>query len=206
MQKLLLHHDQLLKGNFEIKPLNFLFVFQVKCPGCFLHGIPLVNELYKEFKDDLSFLGLSTAFEDFEFNNKENTQKLLFNHEVVGETKKSLNTYEIDPKSIDIEFPVAMDSQSTKEFDFKNSAKQICQINPNYKIWPEFEQNALEDKVITYLKNLEQISLTFTLNQFKGTPTMIVFNNEYEILYHKFGHTDVNTIKSKLKELIGNFG
>ena len=206
MQKLLLHHDQLLKGNFEIKPLNFLFVFQVNCPGCFLHGIPLVNELYKEFKDDLSFLGLSTAFEDFEFNNEENTQKLLFNHEVIGETKKSLNTYEIDPKSIDIEFPVAMDSQSTKEFDFKNSAKQICQINPNYKIWPEFEQNALEDKVITYLKNLEQISLTFTLNQFKGTPTMIVFNNEYEILYNKFGHTDVNTIKSKLKELIGNFG
>ena len=79
MQKLALHYNNLLKGSFELKKLNFLFVFQVNCPGCFLYGIPLVNELYKEFQKDISFLGLSTAFENFDLNTATNT-KLLVNN------------------------------------------------------------------------------------------------------------------------------
>ena len=76
-QKLHLHYSRELQGKFSLKELNFLFVFQVNCPGCFLYGIPTVNQLYLEFGSQVGFLGLSTAFEDFEFNSRENTVKLL---------------------------------------------------------------------------------------------------------------------------------
>jgi len=202
VQKLYLNHDSLLKGKFTLSRLNFLFVFQVNCPGCFLYGIPLVNKLYHEFKDEISFLGLSTAFEDFKYNNIQNTELLLFKNEIVGETKKTLKSQGIKKNPSPIEFPVAMDTKATKKFNYENGAEKICQINPNYNAWPEFEKSSLKTRVINYLKNQDICSLTFTLNQLKGTPTMLVFNDKHEILFHQFGHIDFNTIKLKLEELI----
>ena len=206
MQNLILKYDKLLKGKFELKKLNFLFVFQVNCPGCFLYGIPFVNKLYKEFNEELSFLGLSTAFEDYEFNNLKNTELLLFKNEVVGETKKSLSQIGINTFDQPIEFPIAMDSIADEEtFDFEKGAIDICNTNPNYSIWPEFEQIDMKKRVIAYLKKQEVISQTFTLNQFRGTPTMLVFNDNYEILYNNFGHIKYETIKVKIEEIIDTF-
>ena len=78
MTTIQLQIDRVLQGLFELKALNLLFVFQVNCPGCFLYGFPLVNSLYWKYHDSgLNVLGLSTAFEDFEFNTAENTELLL---------------------------------------------------------------------------------------------------------------------------------
>jgi len=205
MQKLILNHNEILQGEFEVKSLNFLFVFQVNCPGCFIYGIPMVNKLYKESGNQIPFLGLSTAFEDYEYNNTENTKLLLFKNEVVGETKKSLLDQGFEKNPTPIEFPVAMDALAKADFDYNIGAEKICQINPDYKIWPKFEQDSLRKRVISYLKNQEKLSITFTLNQFRGTPTMVVFNDQYEILFHKFGHTNFDNIKPIIGNLIDQF-
>ena len=205
MQKLELHYDTPLSGNFDLKTLNFLFVFQVNCPGCFFYGIPIVNRLYNEFGSQMSFLGLSTAFEDFEFNTKSNTEILLHQNKTVGETKKALEQHGINNYEHPITFPVAMDTIANSSFDFGEGAQIICKINPDYKTWPKSEQQALENRVVHYLENQELVSLTFTLNQMRGTPSLLVFNDAFEILYHKFGHVEYDYVKRDLEQLIAKF-
>jgi hypothetical protein len=40
-------------------------VFQVNCPGCFIHGIPQVVEMHsKYYQHGLRVLGIATAFEE----------------------------------------------------------------------------------------------------------------------------------------------
>ena len=89
MKKLRLEYASLLQGEFAPGKRNLLFVFQVNCPGCFFYGFPMVNNLQKTFGEQLSFLGLSTAFEDFELNTHANTSLLLSEKKLVGETKKA---------------------------------------------------------------------------------------------------------------------
>lgn len=205
MKKLNLYFNKLIQGDFILRKINFLFVFQVNCPGCFIYGIPIANRLYEDFKNQIGFISISTAFEDFEYNTEENTKLLLNQGTLVGETKKALSGHGFEELPYPIKFPVAFDKFSDNSFDLKDIALKICQLHPEYTIWPEFEQIALHKKVYQYLNNLDSIALTFTVNQFKGTPTMVVFNDSYEILDSKFGHTDYNDIKSKLESLILQF-
>ena len=65
--------------------INVAFVFQVNCPGCFIYGIPLLNELFKKYEKEIGFISISTAFEDFELNTEANTIELLNKGELVGE-------------------------------------------------------------------------------------------------------------------------
>ena len=202
MQQLKLEYYPLIKGRFSLKKLNFLFVFQVNCPGCFSYGIPLVNSLYEALNNDISFLGLSTAFEDFELNTEENTGKLIAIGEMIGETQKIFSTQGITQYPHEIKFPIAMDRFADHTFDLKRAAEDICLTNPNFRHWPEFEQNELRKKVVEYLKSQLCIPLTFTLNQMRGTPTFIVFNEKFEILKHYFGHQESAGLRNELLEML----
>ncbi len=66
--------DRVLQGSFDLKALNLLFVFQVNCPGCFIYRFPLIIKLYWKYRESgLNVLGLSTAFEDFDYNTAANS-------------------------------------------------------------------------------------------------------------------------------------
>ncbi|MDN5201937.1 hypothetical protein QQ008_11200 [Fulvivirgaceae bacterium BMA10] len=201
MQKLQLCHTNMLQGKFSLQKLNLLFIFQVNCPGCFLYGIPVVNQLYQHFNSKISFLGISTAFEDFEYNNLENTKLLLTRKELVGETQKAMQHYGFEQYPHAIDFPVAMDKIADETFSFKEATQHICNLNPSYMHWPGSHQEDFRQKVIYYLKSLEKISLTFTLNQFKGTPSLVIFNNDHDVLWQWFGHKTFSEINSVIETL-----
>ncbi|MEM7548440.1 MAG: hypothetical protein AAF363_02115 [Bacteroidota bacterium] len=200
MQKLDLHYSKELQGSFSLKKLNFLFVFQVNCPGCFFYGFPVVNQLFHRYKNEISFLGLSTAFEDFTLNTEDHTKLLLEQKEVVGETKKALLQQGMSTYPQELDFPIAMDEKLNGSVDLSETSEKICAINPNFSNWSSFDQNALKEKVINYLKSLNEISMTFTTNQLRGTPSFIIFNDQYEVLSKWFGHKEPREIE----ELIGN--
>lgn len=204
MKKLKLHFNKELKGSFELKKLNILLVFQVNCPGCFSYALPFFNKLYHEFyPKDLSFIALSTAFEDFDKNTIENTQNLIKSGTLIGETKKFMKEQGYEKLPYDLDFPIAMDKMDgTNTVDLNYAVNAICAINPNYAIWPEFEKKALQNKVKNYLNSLEKIAFTFTLNQLRGTPSFVLFNSEYEILNEWFGHVPYEEMKRKITHFL----
>ena len=84
--------------------------------------------------------------------------------------------------------------------DLIQAVNVICNTNPNYVLWPDFEKKALQKRVKDYLKSLDKIALTFTLNQLRGTPSFILFNSDYEILSEWFGHTSYEDISRKITQ------
>ena len=195
MLKLQLHYKKFIQRGFELKPLNLLLVFQVNCPGCFFYAFPIFNKLYTNLNHtDISFLGLSTAFEDFDKNTYENTKKLVNKGELIGETKKAMAQHNVESLPYSINFPIAMDETVTSIKNIEHAIEHICNINPNFKIWSEYEQNEMHQKVNFYLNSLDYISLTFTLNQLRGTPSFILFNSSYEILNSWFGMTQYEDV------------
>lgn len=202
MGHLSLQYEKELKGRFGLQKLNLLFVFQVNCPGCFIYGFPTVNQLYQCFGKDMGFLGLSTAFEDFGYNTEENTSLLLQHGQTVGETKKMLEGQGLDRYSEPIDFPIAMDKKADGNFNFEQAAEQVCESISYHKSLTKIDAITFQKGIERYLKGLEQISLTFTLNQMQGTPTFLLFDEAYTIVYHHFGHINYRAIKHQIELLL----
>lgn len=187
MKKLNLKYGELMQGNFAIGKLNFLFAFQVNCPGCFFYGIPIVNSLYEVYQNKIQFLGLSTAFEDFNFNTAENTLALVDKGTLVGETQKAFAHYSPSTSPERLLFPVAMDHQwGSQQFQTEDHLKQATGVLPDY--------------LLQHIYSLPVISHTFWLNEFRGTPTMLIFDQEYNILEHWFGHVHLDQIDAAIKK------
>lgn len=203
MQKLHLRYQSLSKHTFELKKINLLFVFQVNCPGCFAYGFPLVNRLRSQFGDEPGYLGLSTAFEDFELNTPDNTLALIKKGTTVGETRKMLNSQGRETYSHPISFPIASDEMiAPEELSGNDLVDKICHINPSFSIWAQFDQDLLRQKVRAYLAQQSKISFTFTVNQFRGTPTFVIFNDEMEIIQQWFGHVAPELIENTLEDAL----
>ena len=70
-------------------------VFQVNCPGCFMHALPEAINIYNKYKDEgVRVLGIATAFEDFDKNTLDNLKMLAETGKVIGETKQALSSYD----------------------------------------------------------------------------------------------------------------
>jgi len=200
MTKLKLEHSSLLQGEFSLGKRNLLFTFQVNCPGCFFYGFPSVIDLHKKYSGQINVLGLSTAFEDFEFNNVENTELLLNEKKVVGETKKVFEAHPDEWQLSDIDFPIAMDVLSDKTFITQENISYIGNHFPDYGLASDSERKQFDHKIKGYLNMNPIIPVTFTLNQFKGTPTFVLFDEEYTVLEHWFGHKPYEGIEYLIKK------
>lgn len=178
--------DRVLQGSFELKALNLLFVFQVNCPGCFIYGFPLVNKLYWKYRQlGLNVLGLSTAFEDFEYNTAANTALLLMEMKLVGATRQALG--EFYSQTIDI--PVAVDRATTgAALATPENIKALTETIPDFDRLPKSEQAALRQKVNAYLQRYAKTSATFTLNHLPGTPSFLLVDQNLQLLDGWFGH------------------
>lgn len=201
MKKIDLNIDKMLQGEFKMQKLNLLLMFQVNCPGCFLYALPSFNKLYLKYINQLGFLALSTAFEDYEFNSYKNTKALIEEGTIVGETKKALYEQGITSLPFALLMPIGMDKKM-ENHEKEDLTEIICNTNPNYKNWVEYDQVLMRKNVKNYLNNQDEVSLTFTANQFKGTPTIVLFNEKKELLGSWFGHTAEKDIINRIEEFI----
>ena len=60
----------------------------------------------------------------------------------------------------------------------------------------------MRERVEQYLHNQQEIPMTFTTNQFKGTPTLVLFNEEHKILASWFGHIRLDAITEKIESML----
>lgn len=186
-----------------------LEVFQVNCPGCFMHSIPEAIQVYQKYSDrGVRVIGLATAFEDFELNTAENLRMLAETGEVIGETKKMLAAY---GQLVDgfkyahkIPFPLAMDNLAKAQEE--PSHEQIMQVIrpqiPDFESQPPEYQNQIIQKAKEYLSSKEYSAETFEKFGLRGTPSTILVDRNGILRHVSFGqsgHLDA-TISKLLEE------
>ena len=200
MKKLDLKYSKILRGEFKPKKLNLLIVFQVNCPGCFVHAIPMAATLYEELKDNIGFFSLSTAFEDFELNTIENTEKMLDEGEMVGETRRALLQRGIEKYPVKINFPVMFDlMEAPQNFMTESFIISASEKIENYDLLPSQKKKELAEQLYKYYSSHEKMGYSFIANMMKGTPTWIIFDKDMNIIDQKFGHVDKAELEDKLK-------
>ncbi len=196
MSNFKLDYDRILQGNFSLGDLNLLFIFQVNCPGCFLYGFPQMELIHQQHKSQgLVVLGLSTAFEDFEFNTAPNVELLLSEQKTIGATKKAIG--DLYPQGIS--FPIASDRLTTgTEINTPENIEFLCQHIADYEDMSIDRQTNLKQKVSFDLAHIPHTSTTFALNLLPGTPSFILCDRDLQIIDRWFGHIPDRQLVEKI--------
>ncbi|MGB6463697.1 MAG: TlpA family protein disulfide reductase [Nitrosotalea sp.] len=182
-------------------------VFQVNCPGCFLHAIPQVIDIYNKYrKDGVTVLGISTAFEDFDKNTIDNLELLLTKGETIGETLRALGQYGqlVDGKKLPykIPFPVGMDLLKKDEGPIsQEKINEIIEANvPGFDSYNEHQKSDIIERVKQYLKNKEYSAQTFEQYALRGTPSSILIDKKGILRDVAFGQNDL--LEENIKKLL----
>lgn len=173
--------------------LVLIEVFQVNCPGCFVHALPEAVRLHQHYRDHgLVVIGLATAFEDFDKNTEANLRRLLEHGELSGDPLQQLDAARLlQAGKIDyrLDFPVALDRLESVTPDTSSTAVHDFIIQQV----PDFDQRNDDDKAIIlhnarqYLATRTLRPQTFTQYRLQGTPSAILIDREGLLREVSFG-------------------
>ena len=182
-------------------------VFQVNCPGCFMHALPEAIEIYNKYKDDgVRVIGIATAFEDFDKNTLDNLKMLAETGEIVGETKSAFQMsgqlQEGDKLPYKIPFPLAMDNlvKTTGEISQEKIMEFIYPQIPEFDSQPEEYKNQIIQRVKDYMKSKEYSAETFEKFALRGTPSTILVDRKGVLRDVSFGQ--VGQAESMIQKLL----
>ena len=174
-------------------------VFQVNCPGCFMHAIPEAINIYNKYKDEgVRVLGIATAFEDFDKNTLENLKMLVETGEVIGETKEALSMQgqlKDGKLPFKIPFPLGMDNltKTSGEISQEKILQFIYPQIPEFDSQPEEYKKQIIERVKRYMKSKEYSAETFEKFALQGTPSTILVDRKgilRDISFGQVGHID----------------
>ena len=174
-------------------------VFQVNCPGCFMHAIPEAINIYNKYKDEgVRVLGIATAFEDFDKNTLGNLKMLVETGEVVGETKETLSMYgqlKDGKLPFKIPFPLAMDrlTKTSGEISQEKILQFIYPQIPEFDSQPEEYKKQIIERVKSYMKSKEYSAETFEKFALQGTPSTILVDRKgilRDVSFGQAGHIE----------------
>ena len=181
-------------------------VFQVNCPGCFMHAIPEAIDIYNKYKDDgVRVLGIATAFEDFDLNTLKNLKLLAETGEVIGETQKALSMYgqlQDNKLPFKIPFPLGMDNLTKVSGDVNQDQimKFIYAQLPDFDSQPEDYKNQIIQRVKDHLTSKEYSAETFEKFSLQGTPSTILVDRKGILRDVSFGQS--GQLDSMIQKLI----
>ncbi len=175
-----------LETNFDQEKDHVVLVevFQVNCPGCFLHGMPEAINIYNKFKDDgVRVLGVATAFEDFDKNTLDNLKLLLQTGEAIGDTKQALIQYgKLDDSKLQykIPFPVGMDSlkKTAEDTSQERIMEFIYNQLPNFDSQPDDYKKQIIQRTKDHMNSKEYEAETFEMYSLQGTPSSIIVDRK----------------------------
>ncbi len=184
-----------------------LEVFQVNCPGCFMHAIPEAIEIYNKYKDEgVRVIGLATAFEDFDKNTLDNLKMLAETGEVIGETQGALavngQLQEGNKLPYKIPFPLGMDNltKTTGEISQEKIMEFIHPQIPEFDSQPEDYRNQIIQKVKNYMKSKEFSAESFEKFALQGTPSTILVDRKGILRDVSFGQT--GNVEAMIQKLL----
>jgi len=181
-------------------------VFQVNCPGCFVHALPEVVRLHDTYSHDgLKVIGVATAFEDFDKNTEANLELLLDKGELTGDPLQQLTAARLlDDGKLDyaLEFPIALDQHEDVEADTSTEAVRdfILGQLPDFDTMPDDDRAIITHNARDYLANRSQLPLTFSSYKLQGTPSSIVIDKQGILRDVSFGWA--NHLEPIIKSLL----
>jgi len=183
-------------------------VFQVNCPGCFIHALPEVLSFHQHYKNDnFSVIGLATAFEDFSINTLDNLKTMLESNEPVGEPLRQLSKadfLENGKLPYTLPFPIAMDKliKNTQQTTKESIEQFILQQLPDFLHgdYSEQQKQNITHKATDYLNSKTWCPQTFETYQLQGTPSSILIDQQGLLQDVSFGQ--VNHLKEKIELLL----
>ncbi|MBT8128404.1 MAG: TlpA family protein disulfide reductase [Gammaproteobacteria bacterium] len=186
-------------------------VFQVNCPGCFVHALPTVLHLHQAYHDQgLSVIGLATAFEDFDKNTLQNLQRLVSTGKVIGEPLHQLGKAGLlqdDRLDYELPFAIGMEKLIENGDEVTDNAVDIFILEqlPDYANWPQERRQPVYEKARAYLESRIYRALTFETYRLQGTPSSILVDRDGILRDVSFGFTGhlEPLIVDLLKQAIG---
>ena len=181
-----------------------MLVFQVNCPGCFLYAFPVAIQIHRVFHSlGLNLFALSTAFEDFNLNTLENTRRFIQERKLIGETQAVFKRSQLSFTTEALEFPVLFDrfGHGADIFNVEDIEFMFKTHFSSQQLMPEEEKRALE-QISSHFMQMTQVSYTFSLNQFPGTPTWVLFDSNLNIIEQWFGHVTDEVIAECITEVM----
>lgn len=181
-------------------------VFQVNCPGCFVHALPQVLHLHQTYQDrGLTVIGLATAFEDFDKNTLPALQRLVTTGELSGDPLQQLGKAGLlDGNKLDytLPFPIAMDLliENHKKADEAAILSLIHSQLPDYTDWPDERRQPVYEKARAYLQAKTHCAQTFEMYRLLGTPSSILVDREGILRDVSFGY--VNHLEKSINDLL----
>jgi len=201
------HRLQWLSGNHQdlCSEYQLVLLIQPNCAGSVMHSIPVANKIAQSTNDFDTYC-VSTAFEDFEFNNIDSARALL-DGTLYGKAAQKLGN-KITSTSCIPQMPFAHDyivRRDEADKDFKQWAL-------NAMLQSAREQLRLlgysEDKVdkklepIGYSALPEILAELFWSVKAKGSPTWVVHKSNGEVMDVRFGYMNEKEIRDWIGRLV----
>lgn len=182
--------------------LQLMLLFQPNCPGCHTYALPLANEL-ASVKQDFDIYSVSTAFEDFEFNN-ERTARLLLQGKHVGVSKDQLGEAAQHIPKMPVAHDIVIPKEEASE-EMKSMALEASKSNARVQLEGRLPITVLE----THLSGVgeevlpDKIPEVFYRVHAMGTPTWVLHSADGTVLDTRFGQVSKGQMISWI-EKVGN--
>ena len=159
-------------------------VFQLNCPGCFLHSLPDAVRLHDLYADQgLVVIGIATAFEDYEKNTLENLQQFLQSGKLIGEPFRALQQRgELADGKFRWKIPFAVGMDQVVEDEEPLTEQKV--LDYSHRLYPDMNQRRPEEQdyilkmTRRYLEQKTRTAKTFELYDLKGTPSSMLIDRE----------------------------
>lgn len=195
--KLDLQVGEIVQGSLSLSDRNLMLVWQVNCPGCLARALPMLTKINSEHADVFCF-AMSSAFEDFNFNNLNSTKALLEQGELTLHSKRYFSQIGHKVLPYRFELPVVMD-WFLDDAVITNLPDAVLNVLDRERLSPGAEQQ-IKKHLNQRLLPMAKMGRTFLNNEFQGTPTWVYFDRDLEIIECWFGHKSLDWVNAVLKK------
>lgn len=207
-------------------PVSIVLTFQVNCPGCFMNALPSFIELAR--KEDLAKRGLrcalvATAFEDYEYNTRDNLLSLLRDGTVVGET---LKLYREHGKELGVATPgdradeskepggdprcpldlsgllVGWDKVAPATDEAREAMAQAMFNSLKAQLPPGMPPEMLRARIREHAASRTHSAATFDGNMMQGTPTWAICDADMTVLEQVTGHPSAASLAAAVGKIL----
>ena len=194
-------HDDL-RNDYQL-----LLIIQPNCPGCLAHAIPVANAIAKSTADFDTYC-VSTAFEDFEFNNVHTARALLHGNLVGSAADKLSGMNSFDTTAFIPHMPFAHDhviNRKDADSDFKEWVLSVMIESARQQLQSmRFDEERIESILQGVSCKIlpEELAELFWSVKAEGSPTWVIHKRNGEVLDVRFGYMDEKQICQWVGKLV----